>query len=199
MLFTCRRCNAVGAVSLPTDDSSEVVCTACGQRQPRRDYEVQRLITQLRGLAASAPDAAIGGSPGSLPPTEDRESSDFGRQGWVSRHPNLLAALIFLALSAVGLLGLATVGIPVRRSPFINVPIILFGALFSAVGVRVVFRPQGLQTAQNRGEDAFGMARWGPSEQLPVERAGSIGSVYIIIGLVLIALGVFFGALASGD
>jgi hypothetical protein len=204
MLFTCRRCNAVGAVSLPTDDSCEVVCTACGQRQPRRDYEVQRLRTQLRRGADSRPgapaaDAANGGSPGSSPPTEDRASDELARQGFFSRHPNLLAALGFLALSAVGLLGLATIGIPVRRSPLINVPIILFGALFAAAGLRVVFRPQGLQIAQHRGEDAFGMTRWGPSEQLPVERAGSLGSVYIVIGLAVTALGVFFGALASGD
>ncbi|MFZ5786218.1 MAG: hypothetical protein ACOY3Y_07220 [Acidobacteriota bacterium] len=203
MLFTCRRCNAVGAVSLPTDDSTEVVCTACGQRQPRRDYEVQRLLTQLHKGAGSRPeapaaDAADGGSSGSSPLAGDRESDELARPGFSSRHPNMVAALGFVALSALGLLGLATVGIPVGRSPLINVPIILFGAGFAAAGLRVIVRPQGVQIAQNRGADAFGMTRWGPSEQLPSERAASMGTVYIVIGLAITALGVFFGALASG-
>jgi uncharacterized Zn finger protein (UPF0148 family) len=107
-VFTCRRCGTGNAIALPPDGAAEITCPACGSRQPRRDYEVERVALQFHEalerasveVEASKPDdeeLVLCPSCGSVLFTgeEGCPRCGYGRKKFLARHAALVPWVLF--------------------------------------------------------------------------------------------------------
>jgi hypothetical protein len=69
--------------------------------------------------------------------------------------------------------------------------------LFSGIGTYALCRPKGLPLAKNAGVDAFGQQQWGPTRPSTEEEGRRFGAVFLVVGLAMMVIGVFLGALTG--
>jgi hypothetical protein len=207
-VFTCRRCGASKAVTLPLEsDVATVTCSACGAPQPRRDYEVERLAAQFqRALekasaevdTSSAPDHELVLCPACDSVLVAGESGcprcGFGRKSFLARHAAVLPWVTFVGLAAAALGALFTVGRILRDGVVLNAALLFSGALLCAFGVRALGSPATLEIVDNQGVGALGNRR-GENSRKSAGKGILVGATCLVLGVVLLVLGVFAGAL----
>jgi hypothetical protein len=114
-----------------------------------------------------------------------------------ARNARLVAVLVAASAAALGAAGLFTVGSVSVQAPWMHVMLLALSMAFVGTGAYALQRPRGLPLAANAGTDAFGMQQFAPTQASTADQGRSFGVVMLMGGLVLLVLGVFFGALAG--
>ncbi len=120
-----------------------------------------------------------------------------GRAPGANRNPVPVAAGAALGVVAVGVLLLFTVGTVSRHAEWAHVMLFVMSAIFAGGGAHALARPKGIPLARPDGTDAFGMTRYGETHLSTAKEGLTQGAVLLVVGIVMMLLGAFFGSLAG--
>jgi hypothetical protein len=121
----------------------------------------------------------------------------YGRRSFLARSPGLVAGFVACAAAALGVVLLLTIGTVSQQAPWMHAMLIGMSMIFLGTGAYAVQRPRGLPLAANAGTDASGHQQWGPTRPSTAEQGLQYGAVMLAVGLGMLLLGVFFGALTG--
>jgi hypothetical protein len=206
-------CGAADAVELGA--GLERVCTKCGAKNAPAQIELNRLRGQFltaRARAAEADAAAAreraAEEAAALTARCPRCGDDLftvefgcskcgeGKPSFLARNPGVMPAAAFVIPLVLGLGAFALFGKTPHSGPIVNLAFILGGSLFVGLGARVMSKPGNFLMAQSY-TDASGHTILGPSHRATPEEGLRFGAIFVVAGLVVIAVGVFFGEIAA--
>jgi hypothetical protein len=210
MRVACARCGV--EVEAGLDPS----CSKCGAPISRAEIDLGRLKGQF--LAARSRAAEVNAAEAKARAVEqaaeltarcprcgdDLFMSEFGcpkcregRRPFLARNPGVIAATAFVIPLLAGVGAFLVVGKAPKSGPIANLAFIVGGSIASGLGVRVMTKPGNFTLSASHGTDAFGQPIYGSSHRATPEEGFRFGAIFIVVGLAVIALGVFFGFLAA--